>query len=362
MTIQMNLYRIRAEISSLEGVCRSKRRIAMYRLPGRGLRLLALAMLVMSILPARAQEVIRSSDLYVTTTDNVSIHVHRKVGAEPSKVPVLLIHGTWGNARTWDFAGRSVMGHLAVRGYDVYALDLRGMGGSDNPGYPNIDIFNRVDDARAVASEIMAITNRRPVVMGWSEGGLIAGLLAASDPNGELIAGVGLLSVAPNGFVVPNYPDIQLDLGTLLATKAASFLPSPHEVNEIVFGTDPRTGMSTISPDALSTFVSVPDFLQTDSVQAVLEEVNECPVLSALGFVKTCPVVVWGNIKVPALVVDGALDPLVGTNLAQQVFNLLGSTNKQLIVFPFNSHGWFLEDNDHETDRVFDHFLSQFSD
>jgi alpha-beta hydrolase superfamily lysophospholipase len=68
----------------------------------------------------------------------------------------------------------------------------------------------------------------------------------------------------------------------------------------------------------------------------------------------------WGNITVPALVVDGALDLLVGEDLANTLFESLGSTNKQLIVFPRNSHGWFLEDNHHATMRVFDHFLSQF--
>jgi alpha-beta hydrolase superfamily lysophospholipase len=74
----------------------------------------------------------------------------------------------------------------------------------------------------------------------------------------------------------------------------------------------------------------------------------------------------WGNITVPALVVDGALDRLTGADAsqtllnAQTLFNDLASTNKQLIIFPRNSHGWFLEDNHDATDRVFDQFLSQF--
>jgi pimeloyl-ACP methyl ester carboxylesterase len=34
----------------------------------------------------------------------------------PTKVPVLLIHGTWGNAQTWDFPRRSVMDYLASGG------------------------------------------------------------------------------------------------------------------------------------------------------------------------------------------------------------------------------------------------------
>ena len=328
----------------------------MHRLPSRLLKLLALAMLLMGILPARAQQpVVQSSDFYVTTSDSehVSIHVHRKVGAMPSKVPVLLIHGTWGNGQTWDFPNRSVMDYLAERGYDVYALDLRGMGLSGNPGYGSISILNRVDDAVAVASYIVQSTGRAPVVVGWSEGGFITGILAASAP--KLVAGVGLFSVSPDGFVVP--ANLVPALGNILSNFPVAFPPTQAEINEIIFGTDPVTGKSTISRDALATFVS-PSFLQTDTAVAVVQEVDLCPVF--VGLVGRCPVPAWANIKVPALVVDGSLDPLVGVNLSQALFNSLGSANKQLIVFPRNSHGWFLEDNHDATVRVFDHFLSQF--
>src|SRR5260370_26944698 len=103
----------------------------MYSLPSCVVRFRVLAVFVMSILPARAQEsAIQSFDFRVTTRDGVNIHVHRKVGPAPNRVPVLLVHGSWGNALTWDFPGRSVMDYLAVRGYAVYAVDLRGMGRS----------------------------------------------------------------------------------------------------------------------------------------------------------------------------------------------------------------------------------------
>jgi len=100
----------------------------MKRLPISLFRFLVLAIFLIGILTARAQQsVVQLPDIYVTS-DNYSIHVSHKAGAHPSKVPVLLIHGSWGNAQTWDFPGRSVMDYLAVRGYDLYALDLRGYG------------------------------------------------------------------------------------------------------------------------------------------------------------------------------------------------------------------------------------------
>ena len=174
----------------------------MKRLPIHLLRFLVLAMFLTSILPARAQQsVVQLPDIYVTS-DNYSIHVRHKVGAQTSKVPVLLVHGSWGNSQTWDFPGRSVMDYLAVRGYDVYALDLRGMGTSvpapmTPTDYFPIDILGRVRDAAAVAGYIRDHTGRVPVVFGWSQGGLITGLLVASDPQHQLAAGVGLLSVPP---------------------------------------------------------------------------------------------------------------------------------------------------------------------
>jgi pimeloyl-ACP methyl ester carboxylesterase len=312
------------------------------------LRFLALAMLVMSTLPARAQQpVIQSSDFNVVTSDGVSIHVHRKVGPAPNKVPVLLIHGTWGDGRTWDFPDRSVMDHLAVRGYDVYALDLRGMGTSDHPAnYFTIDIVNRVNDAAAVATYIVTTTGRAPVVMGWSQGGVITGLLAASVP--QLVAGVGFFSVPEDGFFVP--PAFQPLLDSIIASKVDRFVPTPDEIYAVAFGIDPITGKPTMSAEAFLTFVSISE---PDSVRAVGEEVTPA-------FFDAALVPAWPTIHVPALVVDGALDPLVGADRAQALFNALGSTNKQLVIFPRNSHGWFLEDNHDANLRVLDQFLSQF--
>jgi pimeloyl-ACP methyl ester carboxylesterase len=208
-----------------------------------------------------------------------------------------------------------------------------------------------MNDAVAVAQFIFNTTHQAPVVMGWSQGGAITGLLAELRP--DLVAGVGFLSVPRDGFNVPNDPDLLADLNNIIVHSLASFIPTPNEVNEVAFGTDPVTGKPTISADAFTTFVS-PQFLQPDSTNAILEEA------AFSGFFVAYLHPAWKAISVPALVVDGALDPLVGVGPATDLFNALSSTNKQLIIFPRNSHGWFLEDNHNETDKVFDRFLSQF--
>ena len=328
----------------------------MRSLPFQYLRFVVLAVFVLCVSPAHAQQPIRSSDFYVATSDGISIHVHEKVGASVSrgddrrgKIPVLLIHGWGGNGQTWDFPGRSVMDHLAAQGYDVYALDLRGTGLSVYPGsYFNIDLLSRVNDALAVAKYIKQTTGRRPVVVGWSQGGVITGLVAASAP--QLVAGVGFLSVAQDGFSIP--ANLASQLPAVIASGVDRLQLPPLALFELYFGIDPVTGQPTISSDAFNTF-ALPPFSQEDSLNAVLEAATPA-------FFNAYLIPAWPKIRVPALVVDGDLDVMVGEQSSQMLFNSLGSENKQLIVFPRNAHGWFLEDDHDVTLGVVDRFLSQF--
>jgi pimeloyl-ACP methyl ester carboxylesterase len=324
---------------------------------------LTVATFLMGGLPAAGQEPsVQSSDFFVSTSDNISIHVHRKMSANLSKIPVLLIHGTWCDGRVWDFPGRSVMDYLAVRGYDMYALDMRGMGESAFArSYFQIDLIGRVQDAIAVANYIVNSTGRAPVVMGWSQGGVITGMLATVAP--KLVAGIGLLSVPAGPFIVPPaFGSLPQELQQLAQNGVDRFPLTPDQFYALAFGTDPITSKPTMSPVAFATLVSLefatPTQSQADSIAAIGELVSPAFFSSPAG-------PAWTGIQVPALVVDGALDPLVGADQAQALFDALGSVvpqpaNKQLIVFPRNSHGWFLEDNFDATMRVFDRFLSQF--
>jgi pimeloyl-ACP methyl ester carboxylesterase len=291
---------------------------------------------------------IMSSDFYVTTADNFSIHVNRKSGPHPSKIPILLVHPTAADARVWDFPGRSLMDYLAVRGYDVYALDLRGMGTSTHPdSYLGIDIPSRVQDAAAAASYIVEHTGRAPVVIGWSQGGLVTGLLAATAP--QLVAGVGLLGVAPEGSLID--PDVLAFLEYQLSQGVDRFNPPPDQLYAILFSYDPITGKPTISADAFAMFVSIAS--EPDSLVAILQ-------LFSADFFSTYMEPAWPAIHVPALILHGALDAIVPADGPQRLYDALGSTQKQVIVFPRNAHGFSVEDNYHAIWRAFDIFLAQF--
>jgi pimeloyl-ACP methyl ester carboxylesterase len=298
---------------------------------------------------AAAPSNIVETSFFVETSDDISIHVREKSpGGGTSKVPVLLVHGLWGNSQTWDFPGRSVMDHLAERGYDVYALDMRGMGESESPrNYGKLKLLDRVKDLEAVASHIKNTTGRRPVVAGWSQGGALTGVLAASRP--DLVEGVGLFSVPANGFFVsPQFEEI---LAQLIERKVDRYLPPEEIIFDNAFGFDPVTGSPTISAGAFDTFYSM---LEPDSVR-VMEE------LFSPEFFQATVSPSWSRIRAPALVVGGAQDLGVSEESAIALYNALSSENKDLIIFPQNAHGWFLEDNHEATQSLaFDEFLAQF--
>ena len=89
------------------------------------------------------------------------------VSARP---PVLLIHGAANSSSAWKFWQKA----LARRGWSSYAIDLRGHGKSGG----SVDgalMSDYVDDVTEVASGLSV----KPVVMGWSMGGLVALMSAA---------------------------------------------------------------------------------------------------------------------------------------------------------------------------------------
>lgn len=292
---------------------------------------------------------IQSRDFFVVTSDGISIHVREKFRGQGHKVPVLLVHGTFSDSRIWDFPNRSVMDSLAARGHHVYALDLRGMGQSHRPpNYFTIGLSDRVRDLEAVAQHIVATAGRPPVVAGWSQGGLLTAMFAASAPH--LVEGVGLFSIPGNGFVLP--PAFVPIIGAVVASGVDRFLAPPDMLYAIAFAFDPLTGKPTISNEAFGTFAGM---MQPDSVRAVLEFLSP-------DFFPTVMIPIWPTLRMPALVVDGALDLTVGATPATALFDALGSAHKKLVVLPRNAHGWFLEDNFRATLRPFATFLAEFND
>jgi pimeloyl-ACP methyl ester carboxylesterase len=131
--------------------------------------------------------------LTAATADGWSLALARRLprGAR-QPVPVLLLHGIAANHACMDFGmGRlSLSAHLAEAGFDCFALDLRGHGGSRRgPGGVrrwDFDTYLREDLPAAVEVVRRATGAARVAIVGHSQGALLG--MAACATLGERIA------------------------------------------------------------------------------------------------------------------------------------------------------------------------------
>jgi valacyclovir hydrolase len=93
--------------------------------------------------------------------------------------PLLLIPGALGTG-AGDFSRQ--IGWFAERGFEVIAPDPRGYGGSRPPerDYP-LDFYHR--DAADMFALISALGHQRFSIIGWSDGGNVAVIMAAERPE-----------------------------------------------------------------------------------------------------------------------------------------------------------------------------------
>lgn len=143
-------------------------------------------------------------------------------GAEnPTRPPVVLIHGAGGNHLYWPPQLRRLPGER------VFAVDLPGHGKSPGVGHQTIE-----DYAAEVIGFIEALKLHRAVLVGHSMGGAVA-LRAAIDAPGRALA-LGLLGSAAGMHVSPKLLQMAADPSNAADTA--------HWVTEKSFaeGTSPR--------------------------------------------------------------------------------------------------------------------------
>lgn len=140
----------------------------------------------------------------------IMLQEHRIAGPEAGKLylrekrlagrlncsgPVVLFLHPFGvpAAAAFDVPGYSWMDYVAERGYDAFALDIRGFGRSSRPaemGRPATEsapVVRAADGVRDVDAAVnyirrICVTDRVNVV-GWSWGAVVAGMYAAEHPN-----------------------------------------------------------------------------------------------------------------------------------------------------------------------------------
>ncbi len=93
---------------------------------------------------------------------------------------IILIHGAANSAEVWKFWQLE----LASQGWTSHAIDLRGHGKSGQRDLSQTSMRDYEADVRTVITSLQDA----PVVMGWSMGGLIAMMVAASGDSKACIA------------------------------------------------------------------------------------------------------------------------------------------------------------------------------
>lgn len=138
----------------------------------------------------------------------------------PRRHPVILCHGIMSNTYTWDLDDEvSLAAWLQRRGFDVYALDLRGGGAAQRPGFfegrgytYSVDDYVKYDVPAAIEA-VSARSGGRPVHwVGHSMGGIV---MYGWLPDGEQ-ARVRSLTAVGVPAVLPHHVPLLTDGGALL--------------------------------------------------------------------------------------------------------------------------------------------------
>ena len=100
--------------------------------------------------------------------------------------PIVLVHGAANSAVVWTFWQQA----LPSLGWASYAIDLRGHGRSEPIDLSNTTMSDYANNVRSLINQL----DRKPIIIGWSMGGLVAMMVAAA---GDALACVALAPSVP---------------------------------------------------------------------------------------------------------------------------------------------------------------------
>lgn len=328
----------------------------------------------------RDASVLRDELQRLTTEDGWELAIHRVV---PDVIlhdePILMIHGLCSNHATWDLNDeQSIQRTLAAQGFDTWALDLRGAGDSERPApgrylawdYSIDDLIHY--DGMAALDHVLEQTGApKAFLMGHSMGGLIVYAMAGTEPIADRVAGI--VTLAGAGVMGSD------GSGENPATQALmSFLGlvAPFVVDDGVVPTEQLTYLATSVPgyswlleimarwagiwlwNPLNVTVPLIDQMAAEAVgntnttilQQFLVFSHKYDTFSFAGWVGMADASEYfldygfvsyferlATIKVPALVLSGGGDRIVGAHNVREVYAKLGSADKQYLDFSRDS-------------------------
>lgn len=263
--------------------------------------------------------------LEVAGADGHPIRVWRKgpVGGNP----IVLLHGrTWSARPVWDLQcgtpardgaselGTSTMDLLAAKGYRSWAPDFRGMGGTsrDAQGWTTPD--TTVEDMKAVLDMLKAEGIEKPPLIGWSQGALIAQMVAQEYP--ESISHVVLYASIYDPDLT--YPPPAAGAPGLLSEQ-------PPQVDNTMEGAmEDWTVPGIIDDEAAQAFGDVG--MQWDARKVswnALEQFNKCDP---------------AKVTIPTLVIHGEKDFYTSMDKQAALFQGIATGNKAWRVIPGCDH------------------------
>ena len=203
--------------------------------------------------------------------------------------PLILVHGAVSSASIWTFWQRE----LAARGWPAYAIDLRGHGASAPIDLSRTGMQDYAADVARLAEQL----KRKPVLVGWSMGGLVAMMVAAAGQAAACVA------------LAPSRPADRVNAS--IALRTGEFGPEEYGIA----GRDPdnQRAMPDLDRDerliALAALGRDSRLARDERQRGVLIESLPCPLLIVTGTLdRQWPRERYADLRLPAdyLQVEGA--------------------------------------------------------
>jgi pimeloyl-ACP methyl ester carboxylesterase len=270
---------------------------------------------LLAAIPATAAERIR----HTVTIDGHPVALWEKSPADANEA-ILLVHGrTWSAVPDFDLQVEgedlSLMDGLAERGYAVFAVDLRGYGGTPRDSSGWLTPQRAAQDLGHILEWISARGEwrKQPHLFGWSMGSTNSLLLAQQRP--ELISSLTLFGYWHDldAALPADDPDIAPQKLRNTAEAAASDFITPD----------------SISKKAIDAYVAMA--LESDPVKTDLRNFDHYNELDP------------SKVRLPTLVIQGEHDPIAPTGLQVKLYTRIGSGHKQWVTVPGGDHAAFLE-------------------
>jgi pimeloyl-ACP methyl ester carboxylesterase len=255
------------------------------------------------------------------------------VGSPGGKPTLLFVHGSsMASQPCFDLhvEGRpfsSAMNYFAVRGYDVWSVDMEGYGRSSKERDIPCDIANGADDVEAATAYIRKLRNCGPLLMyGSSSGALRAAMFAERHP--EHVARLALDAFVWTGEGSPTLEQRRKKLPEFLKSNRR---PIDRAFIHSVFE---RDHVDTTEKKVIEAFA-----------EATIALDQSVPTGTYIDMCSNLPVNDPEKIAAPTLIMRGQHDGIAGLEDLLKFFAKLPNPDKQFSIMTGISHASFQQKN-----------------